>query len=155
MKNILILFAVFIAASSFAADFGKYFIPYPKIKKLSSDNGQVLYSEAKADNLLPFVAGLCKIDLTGEIESVTLLYDIKPIKFDIDSVNPKNEALHGIHLGIVRLNVKDKATENMPSDIKSELKPLIETHHNLWSVRNRKGGLEESAGKQEKLLNYC
>lgn len=67
-------------------------------------------------------------------------------------------AIHGIHLGIARLNAKDKATENIPAEIKAELKaelePLIKKHRELWVVRNRNGGLKDSAEKLEKLLNF-
>lgn len=69
-----------------------------------------------------------------------------------------NLALHGIHLGIARLYAKDKATENIPKEVKAELiaelEPLIENHKELWIVRNRPGGLQNSAGKLENLLNY-
>lgn len=69
-----------------------------------------------------------------------------------------NLALHGIHLGIARLYAKDKETVNIPSEIKvelaNELKPLIDKHRDLWILRNRVGGLDDSAGKLENLLNY-
>lgn len=69
-----------------------------------------------------------------------------------------NLAIHGIHLGIARLMAKDKATENIPAEVKAELKaelkPLIENHRKLWIVRNRPGGLDDSAGKLEELIKY-
>ncbi len=69
-----------------------------------------------------------------------------------------NLAIHGIHLGIARLMAKDKATENIPAEVKAELKaelePLIENHRKLWIVRNRPGGLDDSAGKLEDLIKY-
>lgn len=67
-------------------------------------------------------------------------------------------ALHSINLGIARLMAKDKATENIPDKIKDELyqelSPLIGSHREIWEYRNRPGGLDDSAGKLEKLLNY-
>ncbi len=69
-----------------------------------------------------------------------------------------NLAKHGINLGVARLIAKDKATENIPDNVKTELaeelRPLIKKHKELWIVRNREGGLHDSAGKLEKLLDY-
>ncbi len=69
-----------------------------------------------------------------------------------------NIAMHGIHLGIERLKAKGYATENIPDSKKkelyTELKPLIEKHKELWIIRNREGGLKDSAEKLEGLLNY-
>ena len=67
-------------------------------------------------------------------------------------------AIHGLDLGIARLNAKDHATENIsPEDKKrliSDLNTLIENHKKLWVVRNRVGGLSDSTSKLEDLLNY-
>lgn len=67
-------------------------------------------------------------------------------------------ALHSIHLGMARLNSPDFATKNIsPHEKKmliAELEPLIARHKKLWVVRNRPGGLSDSAGKLEKLLDY-
>jgi hypothetical protein len=69
-----------------------------------------------------------------------------------------NLAMHGIHLGIARLYAKEKVTKNIPNEVKielaNELKPLIKKHKELWIIRNRIGGLKDSAGKLENLLNY-
>ncbi len=69
-----------------------------------------------------------------------------------------NLTMHGIHLGIARLYAKEKSTKNIPDEVKielaNELKPLIEKHKELWIIRNRVGGLKDSAGKLENLLNY-
>jgi hexosaminidase len=67
-----------------------------------------------------------------------------------------NLAIHSIHLGLARLEAKDKSTENISAEKKAELekelKPLIDQHKKLWIVRNRPGGLDDSAGKMENLL---
>jgi hypothetical protein len=67
-----------------------------------------------------------------------------------------NLAIHSIHLGLARLEAKDKSTENITAEKKAELekelKPLIDQHKKLWIVRNRPGGLDDSAGKMENLL---
>lgn len=69
-----------------------------------------------------------------------------------------NLAKHGIHLGIARLNVKGNDTKDIPwakrQELAHELKPLIERHKQLWIVRNRKGGLEESAGRLQEIYDY-
>jgi len=69
-----------------------------------------------------------------------------------------NLAIHSINLGNARLMAEGKSTENIPNEIKTELRqelePLIENHRELWIIRNRVGGLEDSAGKLENLLNY-
>lgn len=67
-------------------------------------------------------------------------------------------ALHGIHLGLARLDAKDQATANIALEVKQalirELQPLIERHKKLWMVRNRPGGLDDSAGKLQEILDY-
>ena len=69
-----------------------------------------------------------------------------------------NLALHSVNLGIARLKAKDKAIGNIPAEVKTELynelKPLIKNHRDLWIIRNREGGLNDSAGKLEKLLKF-
>lgn len=97
------------------------------------------------------------------LAALDILKDAKPQSKDSVIIISETEqaaklALHGIHLGIARLYAKDKATENIPKEVKAELiaelKPLIENHKKLWIVRNRPGGLKDSAGKLENLLNY-
>ncbi len=67
-------------------------------------------------------------------------------------------ALHGIHLGYARLDAKNNDTKNINNETKTalinELTPIIENHKKTWLLRNRPGGLEDSAGKMEDLLNY-
>jgi len=69
-----------------------------------------------------------------------------------------NLAIHSINLGNARLMAEGKSTENIPNEIKTELRqelePLIDNHRELWIIRNRVGGLEDSAGKLENLLNF-
>lgn len=64
----------------------------------------------------------------------------------------------GIKLGIARLNAKDKSTANIPAkkrkELADELEKLIESHKEIWIVRNREGGLKDSAGKLEDLMEY-
>lgn len=66
-------------------------------------------------------------------------------------------AIHATHLGVARLEADEKKIENIPAvkrkELYDELKSLIETHKKLWIVRNREGGLHDSAGKMENLLN--
>lgn len=67
-------------------------------------------------------------------------------------------AKHGIHLGIARLSVGSNNTRDIPLEIRqelaAELKPLIERHKKLWIVRNREGGLSESAEKLQNIYDY-
>jgi hexosaminidase len=67
-------------------------------------------------------------------------------------------SIHAINLGLARLDAPNKATENIPNEVKmnlySDLKPLIERHRKLWIVRNRPGGLDDSANKLEEILKY-
>lgn len=66
-------------------------------------------------------------------------------------------AIHATKLGIARLEAQDKEIKNIPAEkrkeLYNELSALIDTHKKLWVVRNRKGGLHDSAGKMENLLN--
>ncbi len=95
------------------------------------------------------------------LDALEILKNAKPESEDSEilineTIQAANLAMHGIHLGIARLNAKDKAIENIPleikAELKAELKPLIENHRKLWIVRNRPGGLDDSAGKLENLL---
>lgn len=94
-------------------------------------------------------------------DALQILKKAKPMSQDSIIIIAETElaaklALHSIHLGLARLEAKDKATENIPAEKKAELekelKPLIEQHKKLWIVRNRVGGIDDSAGKMENLL---
>jgi hypothetical protein len=67
-------------------------------------------------------------------------------------------AIHAVNLGIARLKAKDYETKNIsPSDKRmliDELTAIIKEHRKLWTVRNRPGGLDDSAGRLEELLSY-
>lgn len=100
---------------------------------------------------------------TEILDALEILKNAKPQSADSVIIKQEIEqasklAIHGIHLGIARLMAKDKSTENIPADVKaelkSELKPLIDNHRKLWIVRNRPGGLDDSAEKLENLLNF-
>lgn len=67
-------------------------------------------------------------------------------------------ARFGIHLGMARLSAKEKSTANIPSkkkkELAEELADIIKGHKKIWTLRNRMGGLKDSAGKLEDLLDY-
>ncbi len=67
-------------------------------------------------------------------------------------------ALFGIELGLARLDAKNLATEGISSrkkeELSEELSELIENHKKVWVLRNREGGLADSAGKLEELVEY-
>jgi hypothetical protein len=95
--------------------------------------------------------------------AVVMLHHAKPQCHDAKIVIEELEqashlAKHGIHLGIARLSVKGNDTKSIPiakrQELAKELKPLIERHKKLWIVRNREGGLEESAGRLQEIYDY-
>lgn len=67
-------------------------------------------------------------------------------------------ALHSLHLGMARLSAPEYATANISAakkaELIAELTPIIERYRQLWTVRNCRGGLDESAQKLEDVLNY-
>jgi hexosaminidase len=67
-------------------------------------------------------------------------------------------ALHSIHLGIARLETPTGETLEIPyekrKELAHELKKIIDNHKKLWTVRNRKGGLDDSAEKMEIIYDY-
>lgn len=67
-------------------------------------------------------------------------------------------AFFGIHLGLARLKAKGMKTKNIPKKTRralaSELQMVIQNHKAIWLVRNREGGLSDSASKLEDVLNY-
>src|SRR5574344_1421250 len=69
-----------------------------------------------------------------------------------------NLALHAIHLGIARLQTTTGETLDIPyqqrKELAHELKKIIDNHKKLWTVRNRKGGLDDSAEKMEIIYDY-
>ncbi|WP_066628987.1 beta-N-acetylhexosaminidase [Labilibacter marinus] len=69
-----------------------------------------------------------------------------------------NLAIHGINLGLARLEAENYATENIDSETRKklaqELEELIINHKKLWVIRNRKGGLQLSSEKLTDLLEY-
>jgi len=68
-----------------------------------------------------------------------------------------NLCLHACKVGIYKMEAKDGKIENIPeerqTELYKELKALITHHQELWLVRNRPGGLEDSTKKLEKLLD--
>lgn len=64
---------------------------------------------------------------------------------------------HGCDLGIARLAAKDKAIANIPKQTREKLAADIEKimtdYRKVWLMRNRTGGLEDSIGRMQKLLD--
>lgn len=99
-----------------------------------------------------------------EIEKgLEYLQKAKPTSLDAEIIlkeieQASNLAIFGIHLGLERLKAKGMKTENISTKTKNklatELTPLIQNHRTIWTVRNREGGLNDSAEKLEDLLNY-
>ena len=73
-------------------------------------------------------------------------------------VQAANLAIHGVHLGIARLQAPELSTANINAATKlqliEELEPLIARHKELWTIRNRPGGLDDSAQKLQVILDY-
>ncbi|HEY64821.1 MAG TPA: family 20 glycosylhydrolase [Caldilineae bacterium] len=63
---------------------------------------------------------------------------------------------HGCRLGIARLQADGGEIANIPTDTREslaeELEGIIEEYKRLWLARNRVGGLEDSVGRMERLL---
>ena len=63
---------------------------------------------------------------------------------------------HACRLGIARLQAEGEAMADIPAQTRqslaSELQEIVATYRRLWLARNRVGGLEDSAGRLEKLL---
>lgn len=67
-----------------------------------------------------------------------------------------NMLRHACRFGIARIENGRCAIGDLPQETRTaladDLKPIIAEHRRLWVVRNRKGGLDESAGRLESLL---
>lgn len=65
-------------------------------------------------------------------------------------------AKHAIHLGKARLETPDQTTQNIDSltkvSLATELENLNVNQRNIWIIRNRPGGLDDSMIRLEKLL---
>ncbi len=94
---------------------------------------------------------------------LSIMQDAHPTCSDADIILKEiklasNMALFGIHLGLARLDAPSMATKSIPKakrdELVGELTPLIESYKELWLVRNREGGLEDSAGKLEQVRSF-
>lgn len=67
-------------------------------------------------------------------------------------------AKHSLHLAMARLAVKDRQTKSIPYEkrkkLAAELKDIIQNHKKLWVVRNRPGGLDDSADRMQKIYDF-
>ncbi|MCG8579734.1 MAG: family 20 glycosylhydrolase [Bacteroidales bacterium] len=65
-------------------------------------------------------------------------------------------ALHACHLALAKLETPDGYFSSIPQskkdELRSELTTLIESHQSIWLLRNREGGLTDSAGKMNTVL---
>jgi hypothetical protein len=65
-------------------------------------------------------------------------------------------ALHACHLAKSKLNTSDGYFKSIPSSekqkLRAELQELIDSHKEIWLLRNRIGGLSDSAAKLEAVL---
>ncbi|WP_430817150.1 beta-N-acetylhexosaminidase [Carboxylicivirga sp. RSCT41] len=65
-------------------------------------------------------------------------------------------ALHACHLALAKLETSDGYFSSIPKtqrdELRSELSALIESHQSIWRLRNREGGLSDSAGKMKAVL---
>jgi hypothetical protein len=63
---------------------------------------------------------------------------------------------HACCLAIARLQTTDGKIDSIPENIRKELaadlRKIITEHKRLWLLRNREGGLVDSAGRMEKIL---
>lgn len=100
---------------------------------------------------------------TEILEALEILQRSQPMARDGELIKEELEqaaklALHGIRLGMERLEAKGKVTANIPlntrEELASELDQLITRHKELWIKRNRPGGLEDSAQKLEDIKDH-
>lgn len=99
-----------------------------------------------------------------EIEKgIEELHKAKPTSKDAEIILKEMElaadlALFGVELGRERLKAKDMSTINIPTQRKLQLAntldALIQRHKMIWLLRNREGGLSDSAEKLEDVSNY-
>lgn len=100
----------------------------------------------------------------AEIDAaLKVLEDANPQCADADIVIAEIEqaaalAKHAVHLGIERLQVKSRQTLDISHEkrrkLAHELQKIIDNHKKLWIIRNRPGGLQESAGRMQNLHDY-
>lgn len=100
----------------------------------------------------------------AEIDSaLKILHDAKPqcsdSKIVIEEIEQAcNLAKHSLHLGIERMQVKSYETLDIPlakrQKLAHELQKIIDNHKKLWIIRNRPGGLQDSAGRMQKIHDY-
>jgi hypothetical protein len=64
---------------------------------------------------------------------------------------------HACNLGIARLQADGAEISGIPiekrRELEDELEPIISDFKRIWLIRNRPGGLEDSAGRFERLLD--
>ena len=69
-----------------------------------------------------------------------------------------NLAKHSLHLGIDRMQVKSYQTLDISLEkrkkLAHELQKLIDNHKRIWVIRNRPGGLQDSAGRLQEIHDY-
>lgn len=96
-------------------------------------------------------------------KGLELLQQAEPTSYDaqiiIDELKQAASlAKFGIHLGLARLETKEKSTQAIARHKKDqlieELTPIIENHKQVWRIRNREGGLKDSAEKLQDVVNY-
>lgn len=96
-------------------------------------------------------------------KALLILQEAQPDSYDAEIILSELKqaaelARLGIHLGIARLQAKDKSTANIPQKKKKELadklEKIIKSHQEIWVIRNREGGLQDSAGKLQDLVDY-
>lgn len=96
-------------------------------------------------------------------KGLALLHKAKPESADAKIIKKEIEqvarlALFGIDLGLARLETKGKSTKEIPKkirkDLAHELSEIIDDHKKIWVIRNREGGLKDSAEKLEDVVNY-
>lgn len=97
------------------------------------------------------------------LEALTILDKGEPTSADAAFIGPELKqaaalAMHAIDLGIARLSTEDQQTKIIPPALRAELGAdlaiLIESHKKLWLMRNREGGLQDSAAKLEDILEF-
>lgn len=96
-------------------------------------------------------------------DALAILHHAKPQCADAEVVieelhQAANLAKHSLHLGIDRMQVKSYQTLDIPLEkrkkLAHELQKLIDNHKRIWVIRNRPGGLQDSAGRLQEIHDY-
>jgi len=94
-------------------------------------------------------------DLEARLEEARMSIDEADLVLD-EFRNGIALARHACHLAVSRIEAGRAVVSELPDEARrklaADLEPIVEEYRRLWLIRNRPGGLEDSAGRFENLL---